>query len=152
MGCCSWVQIWPKFYHCKRCTACTIVSYITAIYQQSIVTGHATWWRVLALLSWYPLIIVKSLLLNWRSAPVDEIYMCPIFKWVAVTWLNSLRPSDAIWRHRSMSTSAQVMAWCLMAPSHYLNQCWLMISGVLWHSPDSNLTEDIHRWNDFEIY
>ena len=30
---------------------------------------------------------------------------------------NSLRPSDAIWRQRS-------------GPSHYLNQCWLIISKV----------------------
>ena len=43
---------------------------------------------------------------------------------------NSLRPSDAIWQHRSGSTSAQVMACCLTAPSHYLNQCWLIISKV----------------------
>ena len=34
------------------------------------------------------------------------------------------------------------MACCLKAPSHYLNQCWLMISEVLWHSPDSNFTEN----------
>ena len=47
---------------------------------------------------------------------------------------NSLRPSDAIWRHRSGSTLAQVMACCLTAPSHYLNQCWLIISKVEWHS------------------
>ena len=36
---------------------------------------------------------------------------------------NSLWPSDTIWRHKSGSTLAQVMACCLMAPSHYLNQC-----------------------------
>ena len=35
---------------------------------------------------------------------------------------NSLWPNDAIWGHRSGSTLAQVMACCLMAPSHYLNQ------------------------------
>ena len=28
-------------------------------------------------------------------------------------------------------TLDQVMAWCLMAPSRYLNQCWLIIKGVL---------------------
>ena len=47
------------------------------------------------------------------------------------------------------------MSCCLTAPSHYLDQCWLMISEVLWHSPDSNFTEntlDIYHWNDFEIY
>ena len=45
-------------------------------------------------------------------------------------------PSDAIWRHRSRSTLAQVMACCLTAPSHYLNQCWLIISKFLWYSLD----------------
>ena len=48
--------------------------------------------------------------------------------------INSLRPSDAIWRQRTGSTLAQVMACCLTAPSHYLNQCWLVISEVQWHS------------------
>ena len=47
-------------------------------------------------------------------------------------WFNSFWPSDAIWRHRSESTLDQVMACCLTAPSHYLNQCWL-ISKVPWH-------------------
>ena len=51
--------------------------------------------------------------------------------------INSLGPSDAIWRHRSGSTLAQVMACCLTAPSHYLNQCWLIISKV--RSSDAHL-------------
>ena len=50
--------------------------------------------------------------------------------------LNSLWPSDAIWRWRSWSTLIQVMACCLTAPSHYLNQCWLIISKVLWLSSE----------------
>ena len=37
-------------------------------------------------------------------------------------------PADAIWRQRSGSILAHVMACCLMTPSHYLNQCWLIIS------------------------
>ena len=52
--------------------------------------------------------------------------------------INSLWCSDAICWLRSGSTLAQVMACCLMAPSHYLNQCWL--HNVLWHSPGSNFT------------
>ena len=36
----------------------------------------------------------------------------------------------------------QLMAWCLQAPSHYLNLCWLFISEVLWHSSKRNFTED----------
>ena len=35
----------------------------------------------------------------------------------------SLWPSDVIWRQKSRSTLAQVMACCLTALSHYLNQC-----------------------------
>ena len=55
---------------------------------------------------------------------------------------NSLEPSDAIWHQRSGSTLAQVMAYCLTASSHYLNQCWLIISKVQWHPPESNFTKD----------
>ena len=47
---------------------------------------------------------------------------------------NSFWPSDTIWQQRSVSTLAQVMACCLTAPSHYLNQCWLIISEVQWLS------------------
>ena len=32
------------------------------------------------------------------------------------------------------------MAWCLQAPSHYLNQCWHNISRVLWNSCKTNFT------------
>ena len=56
--------------------------------------------------------------------------------------VNSLWPRDVIWWQGSRSTLAQVMACCLTAPSHHLNQCWPMISEVLWHSPDSNFTEN----------
>ena len=54
--------------------------------------------------------------------------------------VNSLGPSDAISRHISGLTLAQVMACCLTAPSHYLNQCWPIISHVLWHPLQGNFT------------
>ena len=79
-----------------------------------------------------------------------------VFAWVCFgywTALNSSRPSDAIWRHKSGSTLAQVMACCLTAPSHYLNQCRLIISTVLWHSSKGNFTRDnsaINHWNYLE--
>ena len=63
-----------------------------------------------------------------------------------------LRP----WRHRSGSTSSQAMACCLTAPSHYLNQCWLITNGVLWYSPYSNFTGSALRYQfmmcQFENY
>ena len=40
---------------------------------------------------------------------------------------------------RSGSTLAQVMACCLAAPSHYLNQWWLLMSEFFWRSPESHL-------------
>ena len=64
--------------------------------------------------------------------------------WYHCIWLsfNSLGPNDAIWQQGSRSTLVQVMACCLTAPSHYLNQCWLIISGVHWDSPEGNFTKD----------
>ena len=70
-------------------------------------------------------------------------------------WVNSLRPSDAIWRQWSWTTLAQVMACCLMAPSHYLNQCWLIIRGVLWHTSESSfagIAQGIDSGYEFEKY
>ena len=51
--------------------------------------------------------------------------------------LNPLRPRDFICWQRSGSILAQVMAWCLTAPSHYSNQCWLITSVIQWHSNES---------------
>ena len=53
--------------------------------------------------------------------------------------------------HISGSTLAQVVAWCRQAPSHYLNQCWL-ISEVIWHSPEGDFAgnaQDIYLWYKF---
>ena len=55
---------------------------------------------------------------------------------------NSLWPSDTIWRHRSESTLVQVLACCLTAPSHHLNQCWLIVSKVQRHSAERNFTKN----------
>ena len=74
--------------------------------------------------------------LQWTMA---EILRClcvkEVTQWEAI---SSLWPSDAIWRHRTWSTLVQVMACCLMAPTHYLNQCWLIISEDPWHLPEGN--------------
>ena len=46
---------------------------------------------------------------------------------------------DSNWDLRP-STLDQVMACCLAASSHYLNQCWLLISKVQWHPSHNNST------------
>ena len=48
--------------------------------------------------------------------------------------INSVWSSGAIWRHGSESALAQVMACCLTAPSHYLNQYWLTINDIFKYS------------------
>ena len=53
---------------------------------------------------------------------------------------HSMWPRDAIWRHRSVSTKARVMACCPSIPSQYPNQCWLIISEVQRQSPEANFT------------
>ena len=69
----------------------------------------------------------------WGIIKNANIFLCcPKAIWV----LNLLWSSDALCWHRSRSTLAQVMAWCLMAPSHCLNQYWLIICEVLWHLPE----------------
>ena len=71
--------------------------------------------------------------------PEEEVQIFMVFFFVFFSQVNSLLNYSISW-HESGSTLAQVMAWCLTAPSHNLNQCWLLISGVLWHSPEGNFT------------
>ena len=77
--------------------------------------------------------------------------------WITVDLIHEgAITSDAIWRHRSGSTLAQVMpngTKPLPGPSHYLDQCWLLISEVLWLSSESNLTGNVQPtilYNAFE--
>ena len=48
---------------------------------------------------------------------------------------NKLWSNAAICQYKNGSALAQVMTYFLTAPSHYMIQCWLIISKVLWHSP-----------------
>ena len=49
----------------------------------------------------------------------------------------------------------KVMAWCHQASNHYMDQCWIMFSEVLWHLPKGNITQnaqDIYLWYVSEYY
>ena len=69
---------------------------------------------------------------------LSSSHWCGTAGWFYDVWIiiNSLWPSDAI--YRSGSSLSQAMACCPMAPSHYLNQCWLFISDVMCHWFESN--------------
>ena len=83
-------------------------------------------------MNYYPLFRVRS----WNNGMCCMSFY--ILNIIVVShrgqWVNSLWPSDAIRRQGTESTLAQVLAGCLTAPSHYLNQCWLIISKVLYHT------------------
>ena len=54
---------------------------------------------------------------------------------------------NTIWRHRSGSTWAHIVACCLAAPKHYLNQLWLIIKEVLRHIPEQFHERWIKQWS-----
>ena len=45
----------------------------------------------------------------------------------------------------------KIMVCCLMVPSHYLSQCWL-IKCVLCHSPGINFTGSVHYQNGYYVF
>ena len=104
---------------------------------------HQAWYWLcrtdnLCCCSWFNFIYYRS------SQIQDNIQIMNIsfMSFKTIQHVNSLGPSDAIWRQRSGSTLVQVMACCLTAPSHYLNQCRLIISKVEWHSSKGEFTRD----------
>ena len=86
---------------------------------------------------------------NWKCQNIlhDFLFFCwyNLININAFEIINSLAPSDAIWWQKSGSTLAQVMACCLTAQSHYLNQCWLINTKVLWHPRALS-------WEDLKIH
>ena len=54
--------------------------------------------------------------------------------------LNLLWPSDAIMENWIWVNIGSHNGLLSGAPSHYLNQCWLIISGVMWLSPEISFT------------
>ena len=66
-----------------------------------------------------------------KNKSEDKFYFLSVVKttwnkviFILYSTLNSLRPSDVIWQHRSGSTLAQVMTCCPTAPSHHRNHHW----------------------------
>ena len=56
--------------------------------------------------------------------------------------LTQLLPRNVMRWHCALSILSQVTARCLTKPSHYLNQCWLIINEVQWHSSEGNFIKD----------
>ena len=66
--------------------------------------------------------------------------------------VNSFLPSDATWMWVNISSSNGLLH---QATSHYLSQCWLIISEAQGHSSKGNfkrVTSALNHWNEFENY
>ena len=91
-----------------------------------------------------------ALLVEHMHRPLPTFY-CNLhnFRWsrilLHIANVISLWPSEAIWWQGSRSTLVQVMACCLTTTSHYLNQCWLVITKVQWCSSEGNFTFNRHH-------
>ena len=93
-------------------------------------------------LSWYQTCV---LLIHIIKCISDLCFSNGNNNWFNSIWINSLWASDAIWGNISVSTLAQVMIHWVMTSSH-LDQWWLIIKGVLWHSPASNFIGSAKKW------
>ena len=60
---------------------------------------------------------------------------------------NGLQRVNSLWTRDAIDLGQQ---W-LTAPSHYLNQCWLIIHEVQWKSPECNFTRAIDKQTLLEI-
>ena len=92
-----------------------------------------TWLLLTLILTLWDVYILISLVMYFMTMGHMSRIRCIITAYF-LQHIFTLWPSDATWRQRSGSTLAQVIACCLTAPSHYLNQCWLIFSEVQWHS------------------
>ena len=88
---------------------------------------------------WYWICRINKCLSSTRT---DFNYLCLqcVEKW-QIMWLyfyiflTHCSLMTDIWWYRSGSTLAQVMACCLTAPSHYLNQYWILINSFPTRTP-----------------
>ena len=119
--------------------------YIICLYPllQSRLSNHKVIWRSQHLISRLR-DFARSCDNDSSLMPLNELHLFILTGNPAASFY-SLGPSDAIWRWRSWSTLVKVMACCPTAPNHYLNQCWLIISKVPWHSSEDII---IRRFED----
>ena len=140
------------FVHYTPCSfirGSTLIGYkengLIKISSSSLTTQSGCWWTMIGNLRCgiatvnYPRSGDKAKCLRtYRKISINDMFK----HWIII---NLMWASDAIWRHRAWSALAQEMACCLAAPSRYLNQCWLTISRVLWHSPMTDFTKKCSR-------
>ena len=114
-----------QYYHSQSYTNTNVVVYFVS----KCVTCNT---NVLCLSYWVTVYVCCCV---WCKLSQSNIFISFVCMYNIILYkFSSFWPSDPVRRQGTESTLAQVMACCLTTPSHYLNQCWLIISEVLWHS------------------
>ena len=161
---CSWVPLWLFLNYYSSCychAACNIASgfyctmmelvgycIMTWFYMRITIVSNSKTFTVSKYSNTLCIQYVHIYQLNnefgWPNMTHHLDSRLQMNKWIAnkpgtsADPINSLLASDILWwqsQHRSGSTVAQVMAFCLTTPSHYLKQ-----SCVMGHSPGTNFT------------
>ena len=131
---CSLNPMWASWYR-MLCTSLALCEGIHSWLVDSLTKNNNEFWYFLGLCHIPVMVYAMSCyVLDWGVTG-------PLFNssWLNVTICDiGLVRNTCLICSSSWSSLAQVMACCLMAPSHYLNQCWLLINKVLWYSPGSN--------------
>ena len=91
---------------------------------------------------------------EWRCSWSSADRRCSNYIWVinnfiAYSGTSYIRDLTVGWRQLDMDLTRK----CLIAPSHYMNQCWLLIHEVLWYSYESNvisIAQTTIPYNEFE--
>ena len=87
---------------------------------------------------------------HWKFAYLPSVEWLLFVQWWPMLFMNklinvnSLWQNNTIWRHRSSLNLAQIMACGLETRSHNPNQCWRIIKGILWYSPENHFTRSSH--------
>ena len=105
-------ETWDEFFG-PKCVLCATVLRIAEY-------DNMCYWTQI----WWAILTTKMILISGGSIIVASLWShVGTYIWVKI------RSGDGfIWWYRSWSTLAQVMACCLIAPSRYLNPCWLIVN------------------------
>ena len=82
----------------------------------------------------------------WRHVDGEDLKQHSKLYYLNFDLVNSLAPRDALWV-KNWSTLFQLMACCLTAPSHYLNQFWLIMCEVRWYSAQSEISGNAENFS-----
>ena len=88
-------------------------------------------------------------MITWTSVEQDLRHHMAWQRHNKLISLFTLR-QNTIWQPRYWSTLAQVMACCMTAPSHYLNQWWLIVCKVQWPFTWRQFHNHINHRNQLE--